>query len=97
MLAVMTSWAQKQKADLIVHNAKIYTVNENFDIKTSFAVKDGKFIGVGNSQDILNLFYANETIDANGMIIYPGFNDGHSHFLGYGLVKTTYADLVGTT
>jgi len=97
MLAVMTSWAQKQKADLIVHNAKIYTVNENFDIKTSFAVKDGKFIGVGNSQDILNLFVANETIDANGMIIYPGFNDGHSHFLGYGLVKTTYADLVGTT
>jgi len=97
MLAVMTSWAQKQKADLVVHNAKIYTVNENFDIKTSFAVKDGKFIGVGNSQDILNLFVANETIDANGMIIYPGFNDGHSHFLGYGLVKTTYADLVGTT
>ena len=97
MLAVMTSWAQKQKADLIVHNAKIYTVNENFDIQTSFAVKDGKFIGVGNSQDILNLFDANETIDANGMIIYPGFNDGHSHFLGYGLVKTTYADLVGTT
>jgi len=96
MLAVMTSCAQKQKADLIVHNAKIYTVNESFDVKTSFAVKDGKFIGVGNSQDILNSFDANETIDAEGKIVYPGFNDGHSHFLGYGLNKTTNANLVGT-
>ncbi len=96
VFVVMTSCAQKQKADLIVHNAKIYTVNESFDIKTSFAVKDGKFIGVGSNQDMLNSFDAIETIDAKGKIIYPGFNDGHSHFLGYGLVKTTYADLVGT-
>ena len=96
VLVVMTSCAQKQKVDLIIHNAKIYTVNESFDIKTSFAVKDGKFIGVGNSQDILNSFDANEIIDAKGKSVYPGFNDGHSHFLGYGLNKTTNANLVGT-
>ncbi len=96
VFVVMTSCAQKQKVDLIVHNAKIYTVNKSFDIKTSFAVKDGRFIGVGNSQDILNSFDANETIDAKGKIVYPGFNDGHSHFLGYGLTKTTYANFVET-
>jgi len=36
-------------------------------------------------------------VDAGGMFIYPGFNDGHSHFLGYGLNMVTSADLTGTT
>ncbi len=48
----LTSCAQKQKADLIIKNATVYTVNDSFDISTSFAVKDGSFIAIGNDQEI---------------------------------------------
>jgi predicted amidohydrolase YtcJ len=34
------------KADLIVTNAKVYTVNDSFVIAESFAVRDGQFLAV---------------------------------------------------
>ena len=98
LAAMMTSCAQtKQKTDLIVTNALVYTVNDNFDTAEAFAVKDGKFVAVGTNEKIINKYTSRRVVDAEGKIIYPGFNDGHSHFLGYGLSKTMYAELVGTT
>ena len=92
-----TAMAQtKNQADMVVYNANIYTVNDKFSTVTAMAVKNGKFVAVGNKQDILKKFSTKKLIDANGGYIYPGFNDGHSHFLGYGIWKTLYADLVGT-
>jgi len=94
---MMTSCAQnKQEADLIVTNALVYQVNDSFDMAEAFAVKDGKFVAVGSNDEILGAYTSAEVVDAEGMAVYPGFNDGHSHFLGYGLSKTMYADLVGT-
>jgi len=89
--------AQKSKVDLIITNGKIYTVNNNFSIVEALAIVDGKFIAMGSSNEILNKYSSTKVIDARGKFIYPGFNDGHSHFLGYGLTKTKYANLVGTT
>jgi predicted amidohydrolase YtcJ len=85
---------QKQKADLIVHNAFIYTVDSSFSIAQSFAVKDGKFIAIG-SNDILKNYDAAEIIDAGGKAIFPGFIDSHCHFYGYGK-GLQEIDLVGT-
>ena len=59
----LTSCAQKQKADLIIKNATVYTVNDSFDISTSFAVKDGSFIAIGNDQEISDLYEANDIIE----------------------------------
>lgn len=75
---------QNKKADLIVHNAVIYTVDSAFTIAEAMAVKDGKILAVGNSKDLLNNWSAKEIIDANGKTIIPGFIDAHAHFLGYG-------------
>lgn len=87
--------AQTQQADLIVHNAVVYTVNNQFSTAEAFAVKNGKFIGVGSSKDILAKFNAKQKINANKKSVYPGFYDPHSHFLGLG--QSLYqADLVGT-
>lgn len=87
--------AQTQQADLIVYNAIIYTVNNQFSIAEAFAVKDGKFVGVGSSKDILAKFNARQKIDANKKPVYPGFYDPHSHFLGLGQMLNQ-CDLVDT-
>ncbi|MEZ5195231.1 MAG: amidohydrolase family protein [Bacteroidales bacterium] len=87
---------QKQKADLIVYNARVYTVDDAFAIQEAFAVKDGKFIAVGTSSAINGNYEAELTIDADGKAVYPGFNDAHCHFYGYGTNLIKRADLVGT-
>ena len=95
---IMVSCGQeRQKADLLVVNARVYMVDDHFDTVSAFAVKDGRFIAVGSTEEIQGKYEAPEVVDAGGKVIYPGFNDGHSHFLGYGLSKTINADLVGTT
>lgn len=76
---------EKEQVDLIVHNGTIYTVSEGFDIVKAFAVKDGKFIAVGNNSDILSNYVAEEIIDAGGQAVYPGLIDAHAHFYRYGL------------
>ncbi|MCX6256582.1 MAG: amidohydrolase [Bacteroidia bacterium] len=83
--------------DMIVHHARIYTVDEGFSTAESFAVRDGKFIAVGTNEDILNHYSADQVIDANGQFIYPGFIDAHCHFYSYGLDLEQYVDLTETS
>lgn len=90
-----TSCSHKQAADLIVHNAVIYTVDSAFSTAQSFAVKDGKFIAAGSNEEILNGYEAKEIIDAEGRAVYPGLIDSHCHFYGYGQ-GLQQVDLVGT-
>ena len=85
----------KKKVDLIVHNANVYTVDNLFNKATAFAVDDGKFVAVGSDRKIFSHYYASKTLDAQGQSIYPGFIDGHCHFVGYGETKVRYADLNG--
>ncbi len=72
--------------DLIVLNAKIYTVNSKFDTATSFAVNDGKFIDIGGN-DLPSKYKSKSTLDAKGMYIFPGFIDSHTHVLNSFLYK----------
>lgn len=85
----------KTKVDLIVHNANVYTVDNQFSKAQAFAVQDGKFVAVGSDRDVLRHYDAVKTLDAQGQSIYPGFIDGHCHFVGYGETKVRYADLNG--
>lgn len=96
MLVITVSCSKtKQEVDLIVHNAKVYTVNENFDTVEAFAVKDGRFIGTGSNDDILSNYMATEVIDAKEKPIYPGLIDAHCHFYNLGIAQNRI-DLVGT-
>lgn len=70
-----------KEVDLIVYNAKVYTVDSTFSKKEAFAVKGGVFIDIGNSEEIRKKYIAKEVIDAEGKTIYPGFYDAHTHFL----------------
>ncbi|MCF8230634.1 MAG: amidohydrolase [Bacteroidales bacterium] len=86
-----------EKADLIVKNARIYTVDAGFSVQSSFAVKDGRFIEVGKNEEIEQRYHAGKVIDMEGKPVYPGFIDGHCHFYHYGVNKMRYADLTGTS
>jgi predicted amidohydrolase YtcJ len=85
----------KEKADLIVTGAKIYTVDSAFSTAESFAVRDGKFIAIGKTADILARFDAVQIIDAKGKTVLPGIIDSHCHFYGYGQGLQN-VNLVGT-
>src|ERR1051325_3579216 len=86
---------QKEKVDLIIENAKIYTVDSLNSSANSFAIKDGKFVAVGDSKKIEEKYSSDSLIDAKGLFIYPGFIDAHCHFLSYGRTKSQL-ELEGT-
>ncbi len=96
VITMFSSCYSKKKVDLILYNGNVYTVDDNFSKANAIAIKNGKIVGVGNNKDILKLFSAPEKKDLKGKAVYPGFNDGHSHFLSYGIWVTRYANLVGT-
>ncbi len=86
----------KEKADLLIYNAHVCTVDSDFAIAEAFAVKEGKIIDVGKSTDLLKKYDAAIKVDAKGKFIFPGLIDAHAHFVEYGL-SLQNADLVGTT
>jgi predicted amidohydrolase YtcJ len=75
----------KQKADLIVFNSNTYIVNEKFEKAEAFAIKDGKFIAVGTSEQVQDIYKSKNTIDAKEQTIVPGLIDAHCHFYRMGL------------
>ena len=90
------SCSNVKQADLIVHNAVVYTVDDKFSTAEAFAVKDGIIVAVGSSAEILKEYKAKHSIDAGGKAVYPGFIDAHAHFVGYGQ-SLFQVDLFGTT
>ncbi|MCH2214965.1 MAG: amidohydrolase [Flavobacteriales bacterium] len=91
-----TACIQTEEADLVVHNATIYSVDEEFSIHQAMAIKDGKIVELGAEREILNRYKYKEKYDARKKFIYPGFFDAHSHFLGYARNQGEI-DLFGTT
>ncbi len=89
------SCSQKEKADLLVYHATIYTVDSTFSVAEAMAIKDGKILAVGKTADLEKDYDANEKMDAQGQFIYPGFIDAHAHFAGYGM-SLQRVNLVGT-
>src|SRR5580704_9812882 len=75
--------AAEQDADLVVFNAKVYTVDSRAAKAEAFAVKAGRFAAVGSNADIKGLIAkGTETFDARQMTIVPGFIDCHNHAPG---------------
>jgi predicted amidohydrolase YtcJ len=94
-ILLLFSCSNREKVDSIYFNGNIYTVNDKFTKAEAFAIKDGKFLAVGSSKVIRNKYQSDEEIDLLGSSVYPGFIDGHAHFIRYakGLREV---DLFGT-
>jgi predicted amidohydrolase YtcJ len=75
----------KMKADLILINGKVCTADREFSYAEAFVVKNGIFVAIGPTNQILKHYVSDSIIDAKGNFVYPGFIDAHSHFFGYAL------------
>ncbi|QIE59067.1 amidohydrolase [Rasiella rasia] len=96
-LLILTSCApEKISADLLVKNATIYTVNQNFDTANAFVIHDGKIAEVGKKPELELKYAIAETYDAKGATIVPGLIDAHAHLYNLGVTRQQ-VDLVGTT
>ena len=89
------SCSSKEKIDLLIFNATIYTVDSSFSTAEAMVVKDGKIVATGKTADLEKKYDSKEKLDAGGKFIYPGFIDAHAHFTGYGLSLQT-VNLMGT-
>ncbi|MDA9089999.1 amidohydrolase, partial [Maribacter arcticus] len=69
----------KEKVDLIIVNANVYTVNDEFSKAQAFAVHEGKFLAVGTTDEIRDVYTSDQLIDADGRAITPGLIDAHCH------------------
>src|SRR5215469_13648741 len=86
------AWAA-ETPDLIVTNATVHTIDAALPRAEAFAVRDGKFVAVGKTDEIRGLAgKGTEIFDAGGMTIVPGFIDCHNHAPGDTLL---YEVLVG--
>jgi len=89
------SCQQLIEVDMVVTNANVYTVDDGTNKAQAFAIKDGKFVAVGSTDEILNTYTSPKTVDAAGKTILPGLIDAHCHFYGLGMQQQK-VDLVGT-
>jgi len=81
-----SSWAQSPVSgaspDLIVHNAKVTTLQDGRPEAQAFAVVGEKIVAVGGSAEIMALRAGNtRIIDAGGRRVVPGLNDSHFHLV----------------
>jgi len=65
---------------MVVHNARVFTVDDAQPMTEAFAIKNGRFVAVGSNDDVRNLIASGtDVIDADGMTVMPGFTDAHCH------------------
>ncbi|SDY72181.1 hypothetical protein SAMN04515617_12040 [Collimonas sp. OK242] len=73
-------------ADMILLNGRFHTVDKTQPLATAVAIQDGKFIAVGDAEEVLrHRSAATQVIDLNGRTVVPGLNDSHIHLIRGGL------------
>ena len=96
IMIITSSCIQKEKADLVIINGKVLTIDKDNPISQAVAIKGEKIIAVGTTTEVSAMIEKGSTkvIDAAGRLIVPGFNDAHVHF---GPLDPDYVELRYTT
>jgi predicted amidohydrolase YtcJ len=95
-LIILTSCQMKKtEVDLLVKDARVYTVDDAFSVVEAFAVKDGRITETGSTAELEKKYTAKKVLSLEGKYVYPGWNDAHCHFIGYG-TSLNQVDLAGT-
>ena len=80
LISMLIGCSKQETADVIYKNGKIYTVNKDQPWAEAVAIKDGKFIKVGNNAEVESLAGKNtEVVDLKGQFVMPGIVDMHAH------------------
>lgn len=95
-LMLSNSCSGNEKADLVIINGKVFTVDKDNPAAEAVAIKGEYIVAVGSYSDISALIEkgATRVIDAGGRLVIPGFNDAHAHF---GPLDPDYIELRYTT
>ena len=84
-----------QKADLIVENASILTMDPDTPRARTIAIKDSEIIAIADRDDVSSLKdSATRVIDAQGGTVVPGFVEAHMHLFG-GAAELEHLQLMG--
>jgi predicted amidohydrolase YtcJ len=97
-LAAPHSTAQRprvggQRVSLILFNGKVFVSDKNYSMAQAVAVDGERVVAVGTNAQIRSRYVGEKTIDLQGRLLTPGFNDAHLHFLngGLSLVRVNFA------
>jgi predicted amidohydrolase YtcJ len=82
-IILLSSCVKTEQADLVVHNARIYTLNKYVNQAEAMAIVDGKIVEVGDEHEIMNRYQAKEYHDLRKAVVVPGFLDAHAFALRY--------------
>lgn len=94
-LASVSLAAKERPADLFLQNGRIYTVNPKQPTAEAVAVRDGRVLEVGATEDLKHWVGKDTTvIELHGHALYPGFKDSHAHVLSLGMSRLML-DLTG--
>ncbi|MEM9884573.1 MAG: amidohydrolase [Bacteroidota bacterium] len=74
-----------RKADVLLFNGNIYTVDKAQPKVEAVAIREGKIVALGTRSDVEKFVgESTEQIDLEGAFTMPGFIEGHAHFSGLG-------------
>lgn len=94
---VLLSAQASSSPSLILHNARVYTVDPRSAAAEAIAIAGDRIVQVGKDADILALRTAStRVLDLRGATIVPGFHDAHGHVVGLGAALQD-VDLRGTS
>jgi predicted amidohydrolase YtcJ len=82
IMTMSVSCDTKKKADLVIINGKVFTVDKDNPAAEAIAISGERIIAAGSSKEIEKYIDREKTevIDAKGRLVIPGFNDAHVHF-----------------
>jgi predicted amidohydrolase YtcJ len=85
LVTIASAQTPPRRADMILVNGHVITVDGAFSIAQAIAIAGGKFLAVGSNADIRSLAGpSTTTIDLQGRTVIPGLADGHLHDAGGG-------------
>jgi len=81
-ISSLAGFAQNQEfADLVIKNGKIFTATEENLFVQVVAVKEGRILAVGSSEEVARYVgVSTKVLDVGGKLVIPGFIDAHCHF-----------------
>jgi len=84
---------ETEKAEMVLFNGNIYTVNDKEPRAQAIAIARGRIVGVGSNADMMNLAAASsKKIDLGMKTVLPGFIDAHSHPAAAGVMHLRMVD-----